>query len=195
MTTVRDLLQQTEFSGVWDVLQAADADAEKYRQTYQEIYDLLRGTEPDLSVQQMTIRLEEAEEPWFLFDDAEPETESEEGENLQLSGYLPGDEDAYAIGVRPPAQIVAMAIDPDTLAQQTPAVILAYCITEIIYSRTTTQSVWSPKMDTYAGGLYAAATCSEQDMGDVSLDALRREMGLTEEPEEEDNKSKYGFLF
>ena len=200
MTTVRELLQQTEFSQILEVLSAAGEDAEQYRQTFEDLYGLLLSVEPDTSVPQMTIRLEEPAEPWFLIDDGEEDTEDtqEESGDLQVSGYLPGDEDAYAIGLQPPAQIAAMAVDPDTLAQYDAATILAHCIAEIIYSRTTTENIWSPKMDTYAGGLYAAESCAERDMGSgLSIESLRREMGLTDQEEEkkEDYREKYGFLF
>ena len=203
MATVRDLLLQTDFEEVWEVLHAADENAEQYRQTYLDLYNLLRGLEPDTAAPQMTIRLEEAFEPWILLGDEEADNsgdaeDAEEAGTLQLSGYLPGDEDAYAIGVRPPAQIVAMAVDPETLAGHSPAEILANCIAEITWSRTTAENIWSPKLDTLGGGLYAAENCAEKDMGGgLSVEALRREMGLTEEKEEEeeDYKSKYGFLF
>lgn len=197
MATVKDLLEQTEFEKVWDVLRAADEEAEKYKETYEDLYKLLRDAEPEAASPPMTIKLELAADPWVIVgDDEEAEDDgSGQDEYVQVFGYLPGDEDGYAIGVKPPAQIAAMEVHPDTLAQYDPATILAHCIAEITYSCTTTESLWSPKMDTYAGGLYASTSCAEKDMSGLSIEALRRELGLLEEEEKEDYREKYGFLF
>ncbi len=195
MAILKDLLVQTVFSKVWDVLRAADDEADNYKQTYEQLYTLLRDAEPAENTQHMTIKLEVAADPWVILGDDDDEDNGGE-EYLQVAGYVPGDDEAYAIGVKEPAQIAGLDVHPDTLAQYDPATILAYCITEITYNCTTTESLWSPKMDTYAGGLYAAQSCSENDLNGVSIDALRRELGvLSDEPEQEDYKEKYGFLF
>jgi hypothetical protein len=195
MAILKELLDQTAFSQVWDVLRAADNDAEQYREAYEKLFDLLKSAEPAENTQQMTIKLEVASDPWIILGDDDEEDSAEPEDYVQVFGYIPGDEDGYAIGLKEPAQLAGMDIHPETLQEYDVPTILAHILAEITYSHTTTESLWSPKMDTYAGGLYASTACTENDLGGLSIEALRKELGVDNTPEQEDYKEKYGFLF
>jgi hypothetical protein len=196
MATIKDLLAQVTFDEVWTELAAANGDIETYRDSFAKMFEDLCAAEPAPNTQQMTVWLKMAEDPFagFFEDDEEDgEDDSEDEEYLQVFAYVPGDEDSYAIGVKPADQIVGLDVADETVQNYSPALIIAYCMMEITYSSSMANSTYGTQLDRAGGGIYAAQSCVEGGLHGLSLDHLREEMGLGEK--KEDLKEKYGFLF
>ena len=140
----------------------------------------------------MTIRFVEEEPMWdFFFGEDE---EEDPGPTLQVYGFIPGDEEGYAIGLKPASVLVGLDVDPDTAEEYSPAEIVAHCMAEMVYTATMASSAYGTEKDTAGGGLLASQTCMSEDIQNVDLEALRDQLGALQKPEE-DYKKKYGFLF
>ena len=201
MAILKDFIDQVTFDQVWAILNATGSEeTAQYQDSFAGIFGELQAAVPAENREHMSIRfvLEEASEWDFWFsEDEEAESEGddadEEGATLQVYGFIPGDDEGYAIGMKQPAAIVALDVDPETVAAYSPAEIVAHCISEIVYTSTVASSAFGTEKDTAGGGLLASQVCMEEDIQNVDLNALRREIGAI--PEHEDYKSKYGFLF
>ena len=140
----------------------------------------------------MVIRFVEQEPLWsFWFDGEEPQ---EESATLQVCGFVPGDEEGYAIGLKPAEVLVGLDVDPETERDFTPAEIVSGCMAEMIYTATMASSAYGTEKDLAGGGLLASQVCMQEDIQNIDLEALRQELGAVPKPEE-DYKTKYGFLF
>lgn len=194
MTTIKDLLSQVTFDDVWAELKKTSGEIDAYKESFFHIFQELNAAEPAANTAELTIWLKMAEDPFagFYFDDEEDCDEADE-EYLQLFAYKPGDDDSYAIGVKPPEQIVGLDVADETVQEYSAATILAYCMTEITYSSSIASSTFGTKLDQAGGGIYAAQTCMEGSLHGLSLEHLREQMGIGEK--KEDLKEKYGFLF
>ncbi len=194
MATIKGLLSQVTFDEVWTELKKSSGEIDAYKESFQNIFNELCAAEPAANTAQLTIWLKMAEDPFasFYFGDEEEDEEADE-EYLQLFAYKPGDEDSYAIGVKPPEQIVGLDVADETVQEYSAATIIAYCMTEITYSSSIAASTYGTKMDQAGGGIYAAQACMEGGLQGLSLEHLREQMGIGEK--KEDLKEKYGFLF
>lgn len=196
MAIIKDLLNQVTFDEVWTELTKSSGAIDAYKESFQNIFEELHTAEPVENTAQLTIWLKMAYDPFagFYFGDEENTDDEEEPEEyLQLFAYKPGDEDSYAIGVKPPEQIVGLAVADETVQEYSAATIIAYCLTEITYSSSIASSTYGTKMDQAGGGIYAAQACMDGGLQGLSLEHLREQMGL--DNAKEDLKSKYGFLF
>ena len=180
MATLKELSAGLTFEDVWQALGGGEAP-EGSREHYQQMLTALQTTAPGKNPQNMRIVLEEAYDFWG---------EDDEGQ-LQACGYIPGDEDPYALGVRPLDELVAMPVDPDTLAQYTPAQIVAQLLLDSVYDSAAIHTVWNAQAEETVSGLYDSQVCIDSQL-DGSLAEVRSQLGLTAT---EDNKTKYGFLF
>lgn len=194
MATIKDLLSQVTFDEVWTELTKSSGEIDAYKESFQNIFDELRAAEPAENTARLTVWLKMAEDPFagFYFGDEEEDDEDDE-EYLQLFAYKPGDEDSYAIGIKPPEQIAGLDVSDETVREYSAATIIAYCMTEITYSSSIASSTFGTKMDQAGGGIYAAQACMEGSLHGLSLEHLREQMGIGEK--KEDLKEKYGFLF
>ena len=196
MAIFKDFLTQVTFDEVWALLGGEKEEMAPYREAYQAIFDELRAAKPRENTQNMTIRFVTEEAPlWeFYFDDGdETEDEAEAGPALQVCGFIPGDPEGYAIGLKPPAVLAGLTVDPETARDYTPAEIVAHCLAEMTYTSTMAASAYGTDKDMAGGGLLASQSCMSEDIQNVDLEALRQELGIL--PKQEDYKSKYGFLF
>ncbi len=195
MAILKDFIDQVDFTAVWALLTAENADIETYREACEGIFTELQEAQPQENTAQMTIRFVMEEEPqWmFSFGDEEEEEEGETG-TLQVYGFVPDDPEGYAIGLKPAGVLVGLDVDPETAADYSPAEIVAYCMAEMIYTATMASSAYGMEKDMAGGGLLASQACMKEDIQDVDLQALRQELGAIPKPEE-DYKKKYGFLF
>lgn len=198
LAILKDFLNQVTFEEVWSLL-AAGGNLTEYRQAYENIFTALQATEPRENTGNMTIRfVEETEPEWNFYFGEDPEaTEepaSDSGPTLQVYGFIPGDEEGYAIGLKPPEVLVGLDVDPDTARDFTPAQIVSNCIAEMAYTATMASSAYGTERDTAGGGLLASQVCMSEDIQNIDLEALRQELGALPKPEE-DYKTKYGFLF
>ena len=151
----------------------------------------------------MTIRfvMEEAPEWTFFFGDdteseeADAQDEAEdEGPTLQVYGFIPGDDEGYAVGLKSPEILLGLDIDPETVRDYSPQEIVANCLEEMIYSSTVASSAYGTEKDMAGGGLLASQNCMQEDIQNIDLEKLRQELGAIPKPTE-DYKTKYGFLF
>lgn len=200
MAILKDFIEKTTFEEVWALLGTEETEA--YRESYMGIFTELQTAQPKENEAHMTIRfVEETAPEWdFYFDtdededaqtDAEPDVETPV---LQVYGFIPGDDEGYAIGLKPTEVLAGLDVDPETEKTYTPAEIAAHCLAEIIYTATVASSAYGMEKDMAGGGLLASQSCMSEDIQNVDLDKLREELGVLPKPEE-DYKTKYGFLF
>lgn len=202
MAILKDLIDQVSFEEVWALLSQGSETMAPYREAYQGMFQELRDTTPRPNDARMTIRFVLEEPLWdFYFDSGEedaagdPEEAPEEpAETLQVYGFIPGDPEGYAIGLKPADVLAGLDVDPETLRDYAPAEIVAHCLAEMTYTATMASSAYGTDKDMAGGGLLASQVCMEEDIQNVDLEALRQELGVLPKPEE-DYKTKYGFLF
>jgi hypothetical protein len=198
----KNYIEQVTFDQVWALMGQDKAEMTQYQEAYQSIFEELKAASPKENTEHMTIRFVMEEEPeWsFYFDlgeDAEEsaeEAEEELGPTLQVYGFIPGDEEGYAIGLKPPEVLVGLDVDPETAEAYSPAEIVAHCIAEMTYTSTVAASAYGTDKDMAGGGLLASQACMSEDIQNVDLEKLRQELGVLPKPDE-DYKTKYGFLF
>ena len=202
MAILKDLIDQVSFEEVWALLSQGNESMADYQEAYQGIYQELRDTTPRPNDAHMTIKFVLEKPLWdFYFGDEEEdaaeaaeEAEEESAETLQVYGFIPGDPEGYAIGLKPAEVLAGLDVDPETLRDYTPAEIVAHCLAEMTYTATMASSAYGTDKDMAGGGLLASQVCMEEDIQNVDLEALRKELGVLPKPEE-DYKKKYGFLF
>lgn len=194
MAILKDFIDQVSFPEVWALL-GGGQQMEEYREAYESILRDLKAAQPQENTGNMTIRfVEETESEWsFYFDDAEETQEEQEEPTLQVYGFIPGDPEGYAIGMKSPEALVGLDVDPETEKNYTPAEIVAHCIAEMTYNSTLASSAYGMEKDMAGGGLLASQSCMSEDIQNVDLNKLRESLGVL--PEHEDYKKKYGFLF
>ncbi len=203
MAILKDLIDQVSFEEVWALLSQGNDSMADYQEAYQSMYQELRDTTPRPNDTHMTIKFVLEEPLWdFYFDDERGEepvggpedVQEEPAETLQVYGFIPGDPEGYAIGLKPADTLAGLDVDPETLRDYTPAQIVAHCLAEMTYTATMASSAYGMDKDMAGGGLLASQVCMEEDIQNVDLEALRRELGVLPKPQE-DYKEKYGFLF
>lgn len=203
MAILKDFIDQVSFDEAWALLGHGRENMEQYKDAYQSIYSELKAAEPAENTDHMTIKfvMEEAPEWSFYFDTDEAEAQGseaqedeEEGPTLQVYGFIPGDEEGYAIGLKPPEILLGLDVDSDTAKDYSPQEIVANCLAEMTYSSTMASSAYGTEKDMAGGGLLASQNCMQEDIQNIDLEKLRQELGVLPKPEE-DYKSKYGFLF
>lgn len=203
MAILKDLIDQVSFEEVWALLSQGNESMASYQEAYQSIYQELRNTTPRPNDARMTIKFVLEEPLWdFYFGDENEEESSgdaeeaqdEPTETLQVYGFIPGDPEGYAIGLKPADVLAGLDVDPETIRDYTPAEIVAHCLAEMTYTATMASSAYGTDKDMAGGGLLASQVCMEEDIQNVDLEALRKELGVLPKPEE-DYKTKYGFLF
>ena len=200
MAILKDFLDQVSFSDIWAMVGAENPDMAQYEEAYQSIFEELKAAEPAENKENMTIRFVMEEPQWtFFFGEEETESENDEAGDedeavLQVYGFIPGDEEGYAIGLKPAEVLVGLTVDEETARNYTPTEIVAHCMAEMTYTSTMAQSAYGMEKDMAGGGLLASQSCMSEDIQNVDLDALRAELGVLPKPEE-DYKTKYGFLF
>lgn len=195
---LKDMIDQVSFQQVWDLLGKDREEMAQYKEAYESIYQELQTAVPEENREHMTIRFVMEEEPeWaFYFDDEDqsPEDSADDGPSLQVYGFIPGDDEGYAVGLKPPEILVGLDIDPETEKDYSPQEIVANCLAEMTYSSTVASSAYGTEKDMAGGGLLASQTCMQEDIQNVDLEKLRQELGVLPKPQE-DYKTKYGFLF
>lgn len=200
MAILKDFIDQVTFPEVWAIMGTGNVKMAEYREAFQSIFDGLKTALPQENREEMTIRFVMEEAPlWsFCFDEEEEdnadEAEEDEGPTLQVYGFVPGDEEGYAIGLKSPEVLVGLWVDEETAREYSPAEIVAHCMEEMSYTSTMASSAYGTEKDMAGGGLLASQSCMSEDITNVDLDALRAELGVLPKPEE-DYKTKYGFLF
>lgn len=197
MAILKDFLLQTTFPEVWALLGKNREDMHAYEEAYRSMFEELQAVTPQENHQHMTIRfvMEEAPAWSFYFDGGETEAAGEpEGATLQVYGFVPDDEEGYAIGVRPADALAGLDVDEETARNYTPAEIVAHCLAEMTYTATMASSAYGTERDMAGGGLLASQSCMDEDIQNIDLQKLREELGALPRPEE-DHKAKYGFLF
>ena len=199
MAILKDFIEKTTFAEVWALL--GTEETETYREAYEGMFGELRDASPKENDAHMTIRFVEEEAPeWSFYFDTEEEdaeetgTPEEQGSTLQVYGFIPGDPEGYAIGLKPAEVLVGLDVDPETEAAYSPAEIVGHCLAEITYTATVATSAYGMEKDMAGGGLLASQSCMSEDVQNIDLDKLREELGGLPKPEE-DYKTKYGFLF
>lgn len=191
MAILKDFLARVTFQEVWDLLGGNRPEMAAYEEAYRNIFTELRAAEPAENTANMTIKfVMEAPEWSFFFG----EDQEEPGETLQVYGFIPGDREGYAIGLKSPEVLAGLAVDAETEQDYTPVEIVAHCLAEMTYTATMASSAYGTEKDMAGGGLLASQVCMDEDIQNVDLDALRAQLGAIPEPEE-DYKTKYGFLF
>lgn len=199
---LKELIDQVTFAEVWTLLGRNAAEMAPYEEAYQSIFSELQTAAPAENTEHMTIRFVMEEAPmWdFCFDGGQEENgeageePEEEGPTLQVCGFVPGDPEGYAIGLKPPEVLVGLEVDPETAAAYTPQEIVANCLAEMTYTSTMAASAYGTDRDMAGGGLLASQNCMREDIQNVDLERLRQELGVLPRPEE-DYREKYGFLF
>lgn len=198
MAILKDFIDQVTFPEVWAIMGQESIKMAEYRDAFQSIFDGLKSALPQENREKMTIRFVMEEAPlWdFCFDEEEDteEPEEEEGPTLQVYGFVPGDEEGYAIGLKSPEMLVGLDVDAEAARDYSPAEIVAHCMEEMSYTSTMASSAYGMEKDMAGGGLLASQSCMSEDITNIDLDALRAELGVLPKPEE-DYKTKYGFLF
>lgn len=190
MAIFKDYLEQTTFEDVWAILRQGD-ETDPYRETYENMYTALKAAAPKADPKGMVIRFVLEEPAWsFWLGEDEPES----AETLQVSGFIPGDEEGYAIGLKPADALTGLEIHPETAENYSPAEITAHILAEMAYNATMASSAYGTDKEMAGGGLLASQLCMDEDIQNVDLDALRAELGAIPKPDE-DYKTKYGFLF
>ena len=192
MAVLKDYIDRVSFEDVWAILSPEESAVTEYREAYENIFRDLARAVPQENTAKMTIRFVEEEPMWdFFFGEDE---EEDPGPTLQVYGFIPGDKEGYAIGLKPASVLVGLDVDPDTAGEYSPAEIVAHCMAEMVYTATMASSAYGTEKDTAGGGLLASQTCMSEDIQNVDLEALRDQLGALPKPEE-DYKKKYGFLF
>lgn len=203
MARLKDFIDQVSFDEVWALLGQDRENMEPYKEACQSIYSELQAATPAENTDRMTIRfvMEEAPEWTFFFgDDTESEEANaqdeaeDEGPTLQVYGFIPGDDEGYAVGLKSPETLLGLDIDPKTARDYSPQEIVANCLEEMIYSSTVASSAYGTEKDMAGGGLLASQNCMQEDIQNIDLEKLRQELGAIPKPTE-DYKAKYGFLF
>lgn len=203
MAKLKDFIDQVSFDEVWALLGQDRENMEQYKEACQSIYSELQAATPAENTDRMTIRfvMEEAPEWTFFFgDDTEDEEANaqdeaeDEGPTLQVYGFIPGDDEGYAVGLKSPEILLGLDIDPETVRDYSPQEIVANCLEEMIYSSTVASSAYGTEKDMAGGGLLASQNCMQEDIQNIDLEKLRQELGAIPKPNE-DYKTKYGFLF
>ena len=194
MAILKEFIDKVTFEEVWGLLSPEGGKLQEYEQAYRDIYSGLQVASPAANTAGMVIRIQEepASEWSFYFGDEEPEPGDEP--SLQVSGFVPGDPEGYAIGLKPPEVLVGLEVDEETRETYPPAEIVARCLSEMVYSATMASSAYGTDLDRAGGGLLASQVCMDEDIQNVDLEALREQLGAIPKPEE-DYKKKYGFLF
>ncbi len=176
MATLSEIIENVEFSDVWSILQARYEDAETYREFYELIFGSMKAAEPYAGNINRILAVRPNEmDMWYGGD--EP--------SLQAVGIVEGDDDYYAIGDLEPDQLAAIEVDPETVADFSPADIASYCIVEIMYFASLADSAWGVKAGTAAKGLIDSSHCITSEMDAYSLTDYRKEMGLIVEEEKD----------
>ncbi len=200
MAIFKDFIDQVTFQEVWALLSAESRDVAEYQGAYEDIFRELKEARPQENADRMTIKFVLEEEPlWSFYLDGQEDDQEEEQEDgpegvLQVYGFVPGDPEGYAIGLKPPEVLVGLAVDPETERDYSPAEIVAHCLAEMTYTATMASSAYGTEKDMAGGGLLASQDCMKEDIQNIDLDKLRQELGVLPKPEE-DYKTKYGFLF
>ena len=203
MAKLKDFIDQVSFDEVWALLGQDRENMEQYKEACQSIYSELQAATPAENTDRMTIRfvMEEAPEWTFFFgDDTEDEEANaqdeaeDEGPTLQVYGFIPGDDEGYAVGLKSPEILLGLDIDPETVRDYSPQEIVANCLEEMIYSSTVASSAYGTEKDMAGGGLLASQNCMQEDIQNIDLEKLRQELGAIPKPTE-DYKTKSGFLF
>lgn len=194
MAILKDFINQTDFDAVWALL--GTEETEPYREAYAGMFEELRAAQPKENDAQMTIRFVEEEAPeWsFYLEDDEDEEQEESEPTLQVYGFVPGDPEGYAIGLKSTEVLAGLDVDGETAEQYSPAEIVAHCLAEITYTATVASSAYGMEKDMAGGGLLASQSCMSEDIQNIDLQKLREELGVLPKPDE-DYKTKYGFLF
>lgn len=204
MAKLKDFIDQVSFDEVWALLGQDRENMEQYKEACQSIYSELQAAVPAENTDHMTIRfvMEEAPEWTFFFgdedetdaDDAQETADEDDGPTLQVYGFIPGDDEGYAVGLKSPEILLGLDIDPETVRDYSPQEIVANCLEEMIYSSTVASSAYGTEKDMAGGGLLASQNCMQEDIQNIDLEKLRQELGAIPKPTE-DYKTKYGFLF
>lgn len=204
MAKLKDFIDQVSFEEAWALLGQGRENMEQYKEACENIYSELQAAVPAENTDHMTIRfvMEEAPEWTFFFGDdadsenteAEDEAQEDDGPTLQVYGFIPGDDEGYAVGLKSPEILLGLDIDSETVRDYTPQEIVANCLEEMIYSSTVASSAYGTEKDMAGGGLLASQNCMQEDIQNIDLEKLRQELGALPKPTE-DYKTKYGFLF
>lgn len=197
MAIFKDFIDQVTFAEVWALIGQDKEALKTYQEAFRSIFDELKAAEPAENTDHMTIRFVMEEAPLWDFyfgDDEEEEEEVDDEPALQVYGFVPGDDEGYAIGLKPREVLVGLDVDDETARDYSPAEIVAHCMAEMTYTSTMASSAYGMEKDMAGGGLLASQTCMSEDITNVDLDALRAELGVLPKPQE-DYKTKYGFLF
>ena len=204
MAKLKDFIDQVSFEEAWALLGQGRENMEQYKEACENIYSELQAAVPAENADHMTIRfvMEEAPEWTFFFGDdadsenteAEDEAQEDDGPTLQVYGFIPGDDEGYAVGLKSPEILLGLDIDPETVRDYTPQEIVANCLEEMIYSSTVASSAYGTEKDMAGGGLLASQNCMQEDIQNIDLEKLRQELGALPKPTE-DYKTNYGFLF
>ena len=204
MAKLKDFIDQVSFEEAWALLGQGRENMEQYKEACENIYSELQAAVPAENTDHMTIRfvMEEAPEWTFFFGydadsentEAEDEAQEDDGPTLQVYGFIPGDDEGYAVGLKSPEILLGLDIDPETVRDYTPQEIVANCLEEMIYSSTVASSAYGTEKDMAGGGLLASQNCMQEDIQNIDLEKLRQELGALPKPTE-DYKTKYGFLF
>ena len=194
MAIFKDFIEKVTFEEVWALIGQSKPEMENYQDSFRGIFDELKATLPGENTENMVIRFVMEEAPLWEFFFENDGADEEPGPQLQVYGFIPGDDEGYAIGLKAPEALVALTVDEETAKAYPPAEIVAHCITEVTYSSTMASSAYGMEKDMAGGGLLASQSCMSEDISNVDLDALRAHLGVLPEPEE-DYKTKYGFLF
>ena len=204
MAKLKDFIDQVSFEEAWALLGQGRENMEQYKEACENIYSELQAAVPAENTDHMTIRfvMEEAPEWTFFFGDdadsenteAEDEAQEDDGPTLQVYGFIPGDDEGYAVGLKSSEILLGLDIDPETVRDYTPQEIVANCLEEMIYSSTVASSAYGTEKDMAGGGLLASQNCMQEDIQNIDLEKLRQELGALPKPTE-DYKTKYGFLF
>jgi hypothetical protein len=195
LAILKDFIDQVTFQEVWALLAQGNEEMSTYEGSYQEIFQELSQAQPKENTAHMTIKFVMEEPMWeFYFEDDEAEDAEEPQETLQVYGFVPGDQEGYAIGMKPVETLVGLDVDPETVRDYSPAEIVAHCLAEMTYTSTVASSAYGTEKDMAGGGLLASQNCMQEDIQNIDLDKLRQELGVLPKPEV-DYKEKYGFLF
>ena len=185
MAKLKDFIDQVSFDEVWALLGQDRENMEQYKEACQSIYSELQAATPAENTDRMTIRfvMEEAPEWTFFFgDDTEDEEANaqdeaeDEGPTLQVYGFIPGDDEGYAVGLKSPEILLGLDIDPETVRDYSPQEIVANCLEEMIYSSTVASSAYGTEKDMAGGGLLASQNCMQEDIQNIDLEKCVEEI-------------------
>ena len=173
MARLSEIINNVEFTDVWEILNARYEDAENYKEVYELIFGSLKAAQPYSGSIGKTLAIRANEMDFWYDEEDEP--------ILQAVGLVEGDEDYYAIGDLDPDHLAAIEVDPQTAADFSPADIAAHCIVEVMYFASLADSAWGNQNGTAAKGLIDSSHCITSEMDAYSLTDYRKEMGLVEE--------------